>query len=411
MTDGALPRGWHWAELADVSEVVKKPRGFKPERPTAFVPMAAISERGTPVVDFESREPSQLTNAYFEDGDLLVARITPCFENGKQGIVRQVPGGYGFATTEVYVFRSTDELSAEYLALLLSFPTYRSELRGQMEGATGRMRVPLDAVLSLRAPIPPLSEQQAIVTLVAEKFGRIDDAEEGLAAARVLSGGLRTAVLATLTADEWPQRHIGEVGIVFVGATPSRRDPNLWNGGIPWVSSGEVAFHRITHTKETISEKGLGNRERRLHPPGTVLMAMIGEGKTRGQAAILDVHATHNQNSAAIRLDPELMFPEFLFLCLMRQYHGNRSFGRGGQQPALNKSLVEALEVPCPPLEQQHRLVEEITDALAVIDRTEGDVESAAQLAERFRVAVLRDAIAGKLHPQGETASTNGSAA
>ena len=68
-----------------------------------------------------------------------------------------------------------------------------------------------------------------------------------------------------------------------IGATPSRADASLWGGGIPWVSSGEVAFNRITHTRETISIAALRDAESRIHPPGTVMLAIIGEGKLRAR--------------------------------------------------------------------------------------------------------------------------------
>src|SRR5207245_2411142 len=117
-----------------------------------------------------------------------------------------------------------------------------------------------------------------------------------------------------------------------------------------WVSSGEVAFCRILRTRETISPQAVTSPDR-LHPAGTVLLAMIGEGKTRGQAAILDVPAAHNQNSAAIRIDQSQCTPEWLFYVLMGRYEETRRAGSGAQQPALNRARVAALSVPLPPLE------------------------------------------------------------
>jgi len=116
--------------------------------------------------------------------------------------------------------------------------------------------------------------------------------------------------------DGWEWTLIGQVFDVFVGATPSRREPSYWNGRIPWVSSGEVAFCRIRDTREKVTEEGLQNTSTVLHPPGTVLLGMIGEGKTRGQAAILDIAACHNQNSAAIRVSAAGMSPEYAYYFL-----------------------------------------------------------------------------------------------
>ena len=115
----------------------------------------------------------------------------------------------------------------------------------------------------------------------------------------------------------WRKTRLGEVFKVEVGGTPKRAKPEYWNGGINWVSSGEVHFNRICETEETISEDGLAHTSTAIHKPGTVMLAMIGEGKTRGQAAILDVPAAHNQNTAAILVSETLCEPLFVyyFLC------------------------------------------------------------------------------------------------
>lgn len=102
--------------------------------------------------------------------------------------------------------------------------------------------------------------------------------------------------------ETWSREFIGHVFSVHVGATPSRKNGKFWNGDIFWVSSGEVAFCDIHKTEETITSAGYENSSTEIHPPGTVLLAMIGEGKTRGQAAILRIPAAHNQNTAAIRV-------------------------------------------------------------------------------------------------------------
>jgi type I restriction enzyme, S subunit len=111
----------------------------------------------------------------------------------------------------------------------------------------------------------------------------------------------------------WVWVKIAEIFGVYVGATPSRKIPDYWDGNISWVSSGEVAFCRIKQTKESITESGHAHSSTDIHPIGTVMLEMIGEGKTRGQAAILDIEAAHNQNTAAIRVSETDCLPEYLF--------------------------------------------------------------------------------------------------
>jgi type I restriction enzyme, S subunit len=158
-----------------------------------------------------------------------------------------------------------------------------------------------------------------------------------------LSDALGTIADADNLPATWKWCGVGEVFGVYVGATPSRKEDTYWHGNIPWVSSGEVAFCRITNTAEAISEAGLRDTSTRMHPRGTVLLGMIGEGKTRGQAAILDIEACNNQNCAAIRVSEAGYPPEYVYWYLYAVYEQTRTAGAGNNQPALNKDRVHRL--------------------------------------------------------------------
>lgn len=107
---------------------------------------------------------------------------------------------------------------------------------------------------------------------------------------------------------------LGEIFEVEVGATPSRKITEYWNGNIPWISSGEVHFDAISKTNESITQDGLDHASTNVQPVGTVMLAMIGEGKTRGQAALLNVEAAHNQNTAAILVSKTPCVPKYIFI-------------------------------------------------------------------------------------------------
>lgn len=256
-------------------------------------------------------------------------------------------------------------------------------------------------LLDFEIPVAPIDEQRRIVAAIDEHFSRLDDADESLQRAQRRLRNLKAAVLAA-GLKGWPERTLGEFAEVFVGTTPSRSAPELWEGDVPWVSSGEVAFCRIHQTRETISPAAVTSADR-LHPPGTVLLAMIGEGKTRGQAAILDVAATHNQNSAAIRLDSQQCTPEWLFYVLMARYEETRRAGSGAQQPALNRARVQALRIPLPPLEDQGRLVADIERQLSLSDTLTAGIDRARRRSAALRRSILEQAFSGKLLPQDPT--------
>ncbi|AKB32341.1 Type I restriction-modification system, specificity subunit S [Methanosarcina siciliae HI350] len=206
---------------------------------------------------------------------------------------------------------------------------------------------------------------------------------------------------------EWKWVKIGEVLEVFVGSTPSRKESKFWGGKIPWVSSGEVAFCRINSTKECITKLGLDNSSTQVHPIGTVMLGMIGEGKTRGQVAILNIKACHNQNTAAIRINPNYL-SEFVYHFFEKNYNENRRIGSGNNQQALNKNIIENMSIPLCSLPEQQAIVQEIETRLSVCDKIEQDIETNLEKAEALRQSILKKAFEGKLLNERELAEVRG---
>jgi len=123
-----------------------------------------------------------------------------------------------------------------------------------------------------------------------------------------------------------------------------------------------------------------------------VLLGMIGEGKTRGQVAILDIEACNNQNSAAIRVSETDVSPQYVYSFLEGEYESTRRRGSGGNQPALNKERVRQIPFPLPPVVEQQRIVAEIDRCLSIIRKTEFQADTNLRRAERLRQSILRRA-------------------
>ena len=198
----------------------------------------------------------------------------------------------------------------------------------------------------------------------------------------------------------WVYASIGQCFEVSVGATPSRKAADYWGDGVPWVSSGEVRFNRISTTRETITEQGLANSSTQINPAGSVLLGMIGEGKTRGQVAILDIDAANNQNCAAIWVPETEVPPEFIYYWLWSRYDETRRGSSGNNQPALNKSLVEAMPMPLAPVAEMREVVEQLSVQLSGIEVQEREIAHLLRLAAAQRQNILRAAFAGQLVPQ-----------
>lgn len=165
--------------------------------------------------------------------------------------------------------------------------------------------------------------------------------------------------------ESWNAEPLGKHYSAVSGGTPSRATAEFWEGGtIPWVKTTEVNYGLITSTEEHITEAGLQGSAAKWLQAGTLLLAMYGQGVTRGKVAILGIDATCNQACAALRPLDESVDSIFLFHFLSWRYEEIRQLAHGGQQQNLNLDIVRELPIACPPtLEEQNEIVA-ILDAI-----------------------------------------------
>ncbi len=192
----------------------------------------------------------------------------------------------------------------------------------------------------------------------------------------------------------WVATVIDMVGSVCVGSTPDRNRKEYWGGLIPWVSSGEVADCLIYDTREKISEEGFKRASVTMHSPGTVLIAMIGQGKTRGQSAVLKIEACTNQNSASVVIDHGLVVPEFLWMVFLARYNESRESAKGGNQPALNGGVIGRIALRLPPLAEQAAIVERVEALMQQCQALAAEIEHNRTHAAHLLQAVLKEAFA-----------------
>jgi len=191
--------------------------------------------------------------------------------------------------------------------------------------------------------------------------------------------------------DDWDWCKVGEISQVKVGSTPSRPIKKFWNGSIPWVSSGEVANNFIYKTKEKITEEGFNSTSLIIYPKGSILVAMIGQGKTRGQTSILKIDATINQNVAGIILIGSIL-SEYIWNFFLSQYEKTRSGASGGNQPALNGEKIKNTLFPLPPYKEQIEIVKKVESLLKVCDELEEQINISKTNSQRLMQSVLKEA-------------------
>ncbi len=143
------------------------PKGLSDEGVASFLPMAAVSEDG--LIAFEEERPVREVRkgyTYFERGDVLVAKITPCFENGKATRTSALRKPFGFGSTEFHVLRAGNEIDPSYLFHMIWNSKFRTVGMNNMTGSAGQKRVPADFLKRLEIPLPPLPEQRRIAAIL-----------------------------------------------------------------------------------------------------------------------------------------------------------------------------------------------------------------------------------------------------
>lgn len=221
--------------------------------------------------------------------------------------------------------------------------------------------------------LPSLTEQRRIAARLKTQLAAVEDARKAAQAQLLDYKRLIPSILETAFADTADAQlvRIGDVAKTASGTTPSRGRKEYWGPPkYPWVKTGEVTFTPIRRTEELVSERALAECSLPLLPPGTVLIAMYGQGKTRGQSAILEIEATTNQACFAI-LPNETFDPEYLQLWLRLSYEAMRaqSEARGGNQSNLNGEILSGLEVPLITRKRQQAIAKAIKLSLDEAER------------------------------------------
>ncbi|MBL3538238.1 restriction endonuclease subunit S [Aminivibrio sp.] len=200
----------------------------------------------------------------------------------------------------------------------------------------------------------------------------------------------------------WVDVEIQQICNVETGATPLKSNVSYYdNGKVPWIKSGDIQNGDIWECKGRISEKALKETNVKYYPVDTLLIAMYGEGKTRGQIGRLKFPATSNQACAAL-VNPSLdeATRMYIFLYGLSQYERLRMQSAGGNQPNLSLEKIKEWVLPLPPLEEQKEIVRQVDKLFSLADKVEEHYQKARARVDALAQSVLAKAFRGELVPQ-----------
>jgi type I restriction enzyme S subunit len=452
-----LPKGWRWEILGSIA---KTSSGGTPNRgvPTYFggnIPWVKSGELRDGVVyeveEFITEEGLKNSSAkMFPKGTVCIAMYGATV--GKIGIL-----GMDATTNQaVCGILLPDNVNRSYLYWYLFLK--RSYFINQGKGGA-QPNINQEIIRNLPLPLPPLPEQKKIVAKIEELFSDLD---AGVANLKKVQANLKRYRAAVLKAacegklvpteaelqkaagkngknfetgeqllqrilaarhkswagrgkykeqenpdtnnlpalpEGWTWATVDQVSSVGTGATPNRGNNRYWsNGDIPWITSSAVNSMFVESCTEYVTKAALEETNLTIYPKHTLILAMYGEGKTRGMVSELLLDATTNQALAAIEMvGCSDSCRKYLKTFLQGHYEDMRRLASGGVQPNLNLSLVRQISFPLPSLAEQERIVADVERRLSVIDELETTVTANLKRAEHLRQTILKKAFEGGL--------------
>jgi len=435
-----IKANWKLVQIKDVCEINPKfnRNDNNVHLDVSFIPMKAVGELSGSLNLSEKRNIEKVKKGYtyFENGDLLFAKITPCMENGKVAIADNLINGIGFGSTEFHVLRCRDILNNKFLFYFLIQNSFRNIAKRNMTGTAGQLRVPKKFIENTEIPLPPLPTQHRIVEKIEELFSELDSGVGSLKKAKEQIGLYKQSVLRAAFRGElvkrekanvirdraegrgqqaevlkaaepggeygvdglpegWGWVSVGDVGEIITGTTPSKKKKEYYGSEYPLYKPTDLnAGINTRDASDHLSQIGI--KKARLLPEKSILVTCI--GATIGKTGMNKIPGATNQQINAI-VPNENYIPEFIYYYSISDYFQQQIKNKASSTtlPILNKSKFKRLLVPNVPPHQQHLIVAEIERRFSEAENLEKSIDEGLAKAEALRQSILKHAFEGRL--------------
>lgn len=408
-----IPSHWQVKKLKFVADL-RTDRLTTPPAGLRYVGLEHIESkmgRFAPVAAGMQTEAESTVNC-FRYGDVLFGKLRPYLAKAV------VADSDGCCSSEILVFR-TAGAHPEYLKHVLLLDGFIQAVNASTFGSK-MPRADAGFISQMMVSLPPLEEQGVIASFLDVETARIDALVAEKKSLCVLLEELRASIIrehitgssndeervivdsqfiSSLPAS-WKFLELRRHAVIGNGSTPSRENPRFWEDGcFPWLNSSVVNSREITEGSEMVTATALEACHLPIVPVGSVVVALIGQGKTRGTASILRIEATLSQNIAFITPDVSILDGDFLCWCLTSQRDHLRmiSEGRGAGQGALNCDVLARFRIPLPPLDVQKSIVVALNKLTKDMDILAQHVEREIILLQEVRNATITDAVLGRI--------------
>jgi type I restriction enzyme S subunit len=394
-----LPDGWRWVRLGEVCQINPVRRSTlnrSDETSTSFIPMAAVDEIKGEIIRQETRQYVEVKKGYtyFEEGDVLFAKITPCMQNGKHVVAKGLIGGIGFGSTEFHVIRPNDEIISEWIHNFIRQSWVLASAMAHFTGAVGQQRVPEYFLGNLLIPLPPLSEQKRIAAILNVQMEVVEKARKAtqaqLEAAKTLPAAYLRQIFPQLgeeLPDGWRWVRLGEIADFINGRAFK---PDEWsNTGLPI-----IRIQNLTSIGAPFNYFAGVVDQCHLVQDGDLLISW---------SATLDVFlwlrgpAVLNQHIFKVAEQAQLVRRDYLYFAVREDMEEIRAQVHGATMRHITKPEFESIKIPLPPLSEQKRIAAILNEQMEAVGKVRTALEAQLKTINTLPASLLRRAFSGEL--------------
>lgn len=428
MSENGLPEGWMLAALPQVCTINPRKPDFGAlgmDAEVTFVPMPAVDAGSGAITKPVLRRLADVRKGFtsFRDDDVIVAKITPCMENGKAAIARGLANGLGFGSTEFHVLRTNGAVLPEYVYHFVRRESFRANAAAEMTGSVGQKRVPASFLEQTEIPLPPLAEQQRIVAKAEALLGRVNAARERLAKLPALVKRFRQAVLAAACSGRLTAHWRGGTRVDHYSATGS--GPSTWTSSVFDDLCDDITVGHVGPMADQYVEKGIpflrSQNVREFNFDQTGLKFITREFHQRLQKSALrpgDVAVVRSGNAGVACVIPESLKeancadlvlvrpskrlnPHFacIYLNSMTARAHVEAEKVGIAQGHFNVGSMRRMPLALPPIGEQDEIVRRVAALFQLAGAAELRAAAATSRADKIGQSILAKAFRGELVP------------
>jgi len=405
-----MKQGWEIKKLGEVCEIKPPKRLAKGKLSendlVTFFPMKDLKQFNHYITPIKTKYLKDVYGGYvyFENNDVLLAKITPCFENGKLGIAKDLKNGIGFGSSEYMVFRPKVGIFSEYIYYFLSLENIRREGKERMTGAVGHKRIPVDYLSNQNLITPPLPEQKRIVAILDKAFAAIvkakTNAEQNLKNAKELFESYLQGVFEN-KGEGWKEKKWGAVCHFVRGPFGRSLKKSIFveDGYVVYEQKHAIHNH-FNELRYFIDENKFNEMKRFEVKPGDIIMSC--SGVTLGRVAVIPENIKKGIiNQALLKLTPNKNISvHFLKHWLRSKIFQNIIFKHSGGAAIPNVPGVKILKeiiIPLPNIKEQDKMVRNIELLLAETKKLETIYQQKIDDLEELKKSILQKAFNGEL--------------